>query len=33
MKGESKVDIRKPEKENKHPGPGQYQVVHTWVGK
>lgn len=31
--GDIKIDKRKPEKENKHPGPGQYQIVQTWLGK
>ena len=27
----AKNQPRKPEKQNKHPGPGQYQMVHTWA--
>ena len=29
----SKTEPRKPEKENKMPGPGQYQMIHTWAVK
>ena len=28
-----KAEVRKSEKENKHPGPGQYKVENEWIGK
>lgn len=32
-RGEIKVEARKPEKQNRSPGPGQYQMIHSWKGK
>lgn len=32
-RSEAKIEIRKAEKENRHPGPGQYQMINTWLGK
>ena len=28
-----KAEVRKSEKEDKHPGPGQYKVENEWIGK